>query len=172
MDLGHGVCEVHCLWSWKLCLLWIPCNYLTFAQSVSFFSIGPASDILPPCGHYICRQSKWCTCKQCCVSKNKTFKTSIHWLFNFFLLPGATRDIGSALTRMCMRHRSIESKLRHFTKWVIDPTMAWLLSCLTPRQLDGRDRILRLCRALIFHCRDEQTSIDQSSLSKALMCCL
>ncbi|MEE6457851.1 hypothetical protein FKM82_000067, partial [Ascaphus truei] len=28
---------------------------------------------------------------------------------------GATRDIGSALTRMCMRHRSIESKLRHFT---------------------------------------------------------
>lgn len=30
--------------------------------------------------------------------------------------PGATRDIGSALTRMCMRHRSIETKLRHFTK--------------------------------------------------------
>ncbi|XP_077567017.1 protein MTSS 2-like isoform X2 [Stigmatopora nigra] len=28
---------------------------------------------------------------------------------------GATRDIGSALTRMCMRHRSIETKLRHFT---------------------------------------------------------
>ncbi|XP_060779718.1 MTSS I-BAR domain containing 2a isoform X4 [Neoarius graeffei] len=28
---------------------------------------------------------------------------------------GATRDIGSALTRMCMRHRSIEAKLRHFT---------------------------------------------------------
>uniref|UniRef100_A0A8B9H4N7 MTSS I-BAR domain containing 2b n=1 Tax=Astyanax mexicanus TaxID=7994 RepID=A0A8B9H4N7_ASTMX len=31
------------------------------------------------------------------------------------LLHSATRDIGSALTRMCMRHRSIESKLRHFT---------------------------------------------------------
>lgn len=30
--------------------------------------------------------------------------------------PGATRDIGSALTRMCMRHRSIEAKLRQFTK--------------------------------------------------------
>nr|XP_046204263.1 protein MTSS 2-like isoform X3 [Oncorhynchus gorbuscha] len=28
---------------------------------------------------------------------------------------GGTRDIGSALTRMCMRHRSIETKLRHFT---------------------------------------------------------
>ncbi|KAI3370801.1 hypothetical protein L3Q82_007337 [Scortum barcoo] len=32
---------------------------------------------------------------------------------------GATRDVGSALTRMCMRHRSIEAKLRHFTKVVI-----------------------------------------------------
>ncbi|MEQ2174456.1 hypothetical protein GOODEAATRI_008154, partial [Goodea atripinnis] len=30
-------------------------------------------------------------------------------------LAGATREIGSALTRMCMRHRSIEAKLRHFT---------------------------------------------------------
>ncbi|XP_024137091.1 MTSS I-BAR domain containing 2a isoform X3 [Oryzias melastigma] len=28
---------------------------------------------------------------------------------------GATREIGSALTRMCMRHRSIEAKLRHFS---------------------------------------------------------
>uniref|UniRef100_A0A3Q2SSK5 MTSS I-BAR domain containing 1 n=1 Tax=Fundulus heteroclitus TaxID=8078 RepID=A0A3Q2SSK5_FUNHE len=28
---------------------------------------------------------------------------------------GATKDIGSALTRMCMRHRSIESKLKLFT---------------------------------------------------------
>ena len=37
-------------------------------------------------------------------------------LFCDFLSPGATRDIGSALTRMCMRHRSIETKLRHLTK--------------------------------------------------------
>ncbi|CAL8338011.1 unnamed protein product [Merluccius merluccius] len=28
---------------------------------------------------------------------------------------GATKEIGSALTRMCMRHRSIESKLKVFT---------------------------------------------------------
>ncbi|CDQ64048.1 unnamed protein product [Oncorhynchus mykiss] len=28
---------------------------------------------------------------------------------------GATKEIGSALTRMCMRHRSIESKLKLFT---------------------------------------------------------
>uniref|UniRef100_A0A3B5MBN0 IMD domain-containing protein n=1 Tax=Xiphophorus couchianus TaxID=32473 RepID=A0A3B5MBN0_9TELE len=28
---------------------------------------------------------------------------------------GGTRDIGSALTRMCMRHRSIEAKLKQFS---------------------------------------------------------
>uniref|UniRef100_A0A665V7A0 MTSS I-BAR domain containing 2a n=1 Tax=Echeneis naucrates TaxID=173247 RepID=A0A665V7A0_ECHNA len=33
---------------------------------------------------------------------------------------GATRDIGSALTRMCMRHRSIEAKLRHFTNAIME----------------------------------------------------
>ncbi|MBN3306120.1 MTSS1 protein, partial [Amia calva] len=33
---------------------------------------------------------------------------------------GGTRDIGSALTRMCMRHRSIESKLRQFSAAFID----------------------------------------------------
>ncbi|KAM9816191.1 MTSS I-BAR domain containing 2a isoform X2 [Syngnathus typhle] len=33
---------------------------------------------------------------------------------------GATRDIGSALTRMCMRHRSIEAKLRHFTNSLME----------------------------------------------------
>ncbi|XP_057691934.1 protein MTSS 2-like isoform X2 [Corythoichthys intestinalis] len=33
---------------------------------------------------------------------------------------GATRDIGSALTRMCMRHRSIEAKLRHFTNALVE----------------------------------------------------
>ncbi|XP_066540229.1 protein MTSS 1-like isoform X2 [Hoplias malabaricus] len=33
---------------------------------------------------------------------------------------GGTRDIGSALTRMCMRHRSIEAKLRQFSLVFID----------------------------------------------------
>ncbi|XP_015226662.1 PREDICTED: MTSS1-like protein isoform X4 [Cyprinodon variegatus] len=33
---------------------------------------------------------------------------------------GATREIGSALTRMCMRHRSIETKLRHFTNVLME----------------------------------------------------
>nr|XP_033788769.1 protein MTSS 1 isoform X8 [Geotrypetes seraphini] len=33
---------------------------------------------------------------------------------------GATREVGSALTRMCMRHRSIETKLRQFSNALID----------------------------------------------------
>uniref|UniRef100_A0A673M1Q2 MTSS1-like protein n=1 Tax=Sinocyclocheilus rhinocerous TaxID=307959 RepID=A0A673M1Q2_9TELE len=36
----------------------------------------------------------------------------------------ATRDIGSALTRMCMRHRSIEAKLRHFTNALMEKMIA------------------------------------------------
>ncbi|GAB5584230.1 protein MTSS 1 isoform X6 [Prionailurus iriomotensis] len=35
-------------------------------------------------------------------------------------LSGGTREIGSALTRMCMRHRSIEAKLRQFSSALID----------------------------------------------------
>ncbi|MFT7816819.1 MTSS1-like protein isoform X5 [Arapaima gigas] len=37
---------------------------------------------------------------------------------------GATREIGSALTRMCMRHRSIEAKLRHFTNALMESLIA------------------------------------------------
>ncbi|XP_056117241.1 MTSS I-BAR domain containing 2a isoform X3 [Rhinichthys klamathensis goyatoka] len=37
---------------------------------------------------------------------------------------GATRDIGSALTRMCMRHRSIEAKLRHYTNALMEKMIA------------------------------------------------
>ncbi|KAL7891888.1 hypothetical protein AOLI_G00013640 [Acnodon oligacanthus] len=33
---------------------------------------------------------------------------------------GATKEIGSALTRMCMRHRSIENKLKLFTTALMD----------------------------------------------------
>ncbi|XP_051999749.1 protein MTSS 1-like isoform X5 [Xyrauchen texanus] len=40
---------------------------------------------------------------------------------------GGTRDIGSALTRMCMRHRSIEAKLRQFS-------MAFIECLITPLQ--------------------------------------
>ncbi|XP_059421159.1 protein MTSS 2-like isoform X3 [Carassius carassius] len=37
---------------------------------------------------------------------------------------GATRDIGSALTRMCMRHRSIEAKLRYFSNALMEKMIA------------------------------------------------
>uniref|UniRef100_A0A673CUR5 Protein MTSS 1-like n=1 Tax=Sphaeramia orbicularis TaxID=375764 RepID=A0A673CUR5_9TELE len=40
---------------------------------------------------------------------------------------GGTRDIGSALTRMCMRHRSIEAKLKQFS-------MGFLESLISPLQ--------------------------------------
>ncbi|CAH1779343.1 unnamed protein product [Owenia fusiformis] len=33
---------------------------------------------------------------------------------------GATREMGSALTRLCMRHRSIENKLKQFTSSLLD----------------------------------------------------
>ncbi|KAG2470143.1 MTSSL protein, partial [Polypterus senegalus] len=49
------------------------------------------------------------------------------YLGNDIHISGATRDIGSALTRMCMRHRSIEAKLRHFTNALME-------SLITPLQ--------------------------------------
>ncbi|CAG5888024.1 unnamed protein product [Menidia menidia] len=42
------------------------------------------------------------------------------WESCLCLSPGGTRDIGSALTRMCMRHRSIEAKLRQFSMVFLD----------------------------------------------------
>ncbi|KAM6353484.1 LOW QUALITY PROTEIN: protein MTSS 2 [Alca torda] len=53
---------------------------------------------------------------------------------------GATRDIGSALTRMCMRHRSIEAKLRQFTnalmESLINPLQDRIEDWKTANQLD------------------------------------
>uniref|UniRef100_A0A3B5MQ75 IMD domain-containing protein n=1 Tax=Xiphophorus couchianus TaxID=32473 RepID=A0A3B5MQ75_9TELE len=49
------------------------------------------------------------------TAKTKGFKAD-----RLFLLSGGTRDIGSALTRMCMRHRSIEAKLRQFSMVFLD----------------------------------------------------
>ena len=37
---------------------------------------------------------------------------------------GATKEIGSALTRLCMRHRSIETCLKALTRYVADHTTA------------------------------------------------
>ncbi|XP_032377666.1 protein MTSS 1 [Etheostoma spectabile] len=48
---------------------------------------------------------------------------------------GGTRDIGSALTRMCMRHRSIEAKLRQFS-WCF-----WCCSTLYRSQMEEWKRV-------------------------------
>ncbi|XP_060071624.1 protein MTSS 2-like isoform X2 [Ylistrum balloti] len=45
---------------------------------------------------------------------------------------GATKDIGSALTRLCMRHRTIETKLRSLTMSIID-------NLVNPLQEKGED---------------------------------
>lgn len=54
-----------------------------------------------------------------CPSYDDSYAQYNFKVLSFFVVccAGATRDIGSALTRMCMRHRSIEAKLRHFTKY-------------------------------------------------------
>uniref|UniRef100_A0A671MQ97 MTSS1-like protein n=1 Tax=Sinocyclocheilus anshuiensis TaxID=1608454 RepID=A0A671MQ97_9TELE len=60
----------------------------------------------------------------------KATKLHSHYFFHLFgdidthFRPCATRDIGSALTRMCMRHRSIEAKLRHFTNALMEKMIA------------------------------------------------
>ncbi|KAJ8932071.1 hypothetical protein NQ314_014973, partial [Rhamnusium bicolor] len=33
----------------------------------------------------------------------------------FFLVSGATRDIGTALTRICLRHKAVEARMKNFT---------------------------------------------------------
>ena len=41
---------------------------------------------------------------------------------------GSTREIGSALTRLCMRHRSIDAKLKtlaRYDSWTINTTRNW-----------------------------------------------
>ncbi|MED6261980.1 Metastasis suppressor protein 1 [Ataeniobius toweri] len=45
---------------------------------------------------------------------------------------GGTRDIGSALTKMCMRHRSIEAKLKQFS-------MCFLEGLINPLQEQMED---------------------------------
>lgn len=35
-----------------------------------------------------------------------------------FVVPGATRDIGTVLTRICLRHRAVEARLKTFSRWL------------------------------------------------------
>ena len=45
------------------------------------------------------------------------YKLEYNYDIHVYIFVGATRDIGSALTRLCMRHRSIENKLKAFTRY-------------------------------------------------------
>lgn len=36
-----------------------------------------------------------------------------------FYLPGATKEIGTALTRICLRHKAVEARMRMFTRYLI-----------------------------------------------------
>ncbi|KAL1271071.1 hypothetical protein QQF64_030087, partial [Cirrhinus molitorella] len=61
------------------------------------------------------------------ITASMLFLSQDQFLLSLVSAVGATRDIGSALTRMCMRHRSIEAKLRHFTNALME-------SLITPLQ--------------------------------------
>uniref|UniRef100_A0A8D3BY31 MTSS I-BAR domain containing 2a n=1 Tax=Scophthalmus maximus TaxID=52904 RepID=A0A8D3BY31_SCOMX len=70
---------------------------------------------------------------------------------------GATRDIGSALTRMCMRHRSIETKLRSFT----NSLMEGLVTPLQDRLEEWKKTANQLDKD---HAKGEQPEIKRKSL--------
>uniref|UniRef100_A0A5F9C2G0 MTSS I-BAR domain containing 1 n=1 Tax=Oryctolagus cuniculus TaxID=9986 RepID=A0A5F9C2G0_RABIT len=57
-------------------------------------------------------------CNSC--AKKLLSLSSHHQAEGIHAEPSGTREIGSALTRMCMRHRSIEAKLRQFSSALID----------------------------------------------------
>uniref|UniRef100_A0A2R9A002 MTSS I-BAR domain containing 1 n=1 Tax=Pan paniscus TaxID=9597 RepID=A0A2R9A002_PANPA len=60
-------------------------------------------------------------CQPCGSLKTSMIPASLLSLtFASVAFSGGTREIGSALTRMCMRHRSIEAKLRQFSSALID----------------------------------------------------
>ena len=50
-----------------------------------------------------------------CFARNSSSWNNI---FDVSLVSGATKEIGKSLTRLCLRHRSIESKLKLYTKYV------------------------------------------------------
>lgn len=47
-----------------------------------------------------------------------------YWFFSLmyfqFQFKGATKEIGTALTRICLRHKAMEAKLKSFTSSIMD----------------------------------------------------
>lgn len=38
------------------------------------------------------------------------------YVLNVTFIAGATREIGTALTRICLRHKAVETKMKTFTR--------------------------------------------------------
>ncbi|XP_044784750.1 protein MTSS 1 isoform X4 [Bubalus bubalis] len=79
--------------------------------------------ILPGCGGDLalcCRRREHLLGQAVCGLGWKQCPPNLHQDRRLRNAGGGTREIGSALTRMCMRHRSIEAKLRQFSSALID----------------------------------------------------
>jgi len=44
------------------------------------------------------------------------FAVHVHVRYAVVWFAGATRDLGSSLTRFCLRHRNLEGKMRHLCR--------------------------------------------------------
>jgi len=44
------------------------------------------------------------------------FAVHVHVRYAVVWFVGATRDLGSSLTRFCLRHRNLEGKMRHLCR--------------------------------------------------------
>lgn len=50
---------------------------------------------------------------------NKNFLLLIVFL-SFYFISGATKEIGTALTRVCLRHKAVETRMKSFTTAIMD----------------------------------------------------
>lgn len=50
----------------------------------------------------------------CLISSTILLNNFKTFLFLFYL--GATKEIGTALTRMCLRHRAVEARMKTFSR--------------------------------------------------------
>lgn len=46
--------------------------------------------------------------------------SNIYGFFAFFLFAGASKEIGTALTRICLRHKAVETRFKTFTSTLMD----------------------------------------------------
>lgn len=60
----------------------------------------------------------------CCCCCNCNYNISVSHVIQFVLLflrfAGASKEIGTALTRVCLRHKAVETRLKTFTSAIMD----------------------------------------------------